>query len=150
MSTEQDRMENETPIEQRDNTSRLVRIAEAAAAESVAYAESLATPPAEPAEIHIENFGEAIAEAEKAAGAPTMDEETRNATNDPASERAAVEGSDSSETAGEASTGADDGYEAEGVTKEDLVKMLEGRGLAKTGSKAELIERLREDDKAKA
>lgn len=130
--------------------SHIVKMAESAAAESIAYAEHLASGPYEAAESSAKQFDQAVADATKAAAQPVMDEETRNATNDPEAERAAVEGSNSSEAAGEASTGADDGYEADGVTKEDLAKMLEDRGLAKTGSKAELIARLREDDAAKA
>lgn len=123
----------------------IVAMAQAAAAESIAFAEELATPSNEPAEIHVENFGEAIAEAERAAGLETMDEKTRNTTNP-----------DSDSTDGappvddEAPDADDDGYEAEGVTRDDLAEMLKRRELPHTGSKAELIARLRENDSEQA
>jgi hypothetical protein len=43
-----------------------------------------------------------------------------------------------------------DWYEDEGITKEDLQDELGERELSKSGTKQELIERLREDDAAKA
>lgn len=123
----------------------IVAEAERAAAESIAFAEELATPTGEPAEIHVKDFAGAIAEAEEAAARVSVNEETRNATNpDPNSTEGAPPAAD------EGSDAKGDHYEDEGVTKEDLAELLKERELPHTGSKAELIARLRENDAEKA
>lgn len=118
----------------------IVAEAERAAAESIAFAEELATPTGEPAEIHVADFGAAIAEAEEAAARESVDEETRSATNpDPNSTDGAPPAADEG-----------DGDNYEELSKPELADELGERGLAKSGSKAELIERLRENDAEKA